>query len=153
MAIQNNIDVFSLFSLDLQCLGDQGLDFRSWDEDDYVVPGMPITPETKRVITLTCGNNQQPAEFKEYHNDVLFSIREKIVPRLLNKQKGDKNQTLSLNIWTGTWNMGECDPPFNLEEWIPNSFDVIAIGVEECMSRSFIYYLTISLSHSLSHSF
>lgn len=30
--------------------------------------------------------------------------------------------------------MGECEPPFNLEEWIPNSFDIIAIGVEECMS-------------------
>lgn len=31
--------------------------------------------------------------------------------------------------------MGECDPPFNLEEWVPNSFDLIAVGVEECMSR------------------
>lgn len=30
--------------------------------------------------------------------------------------------------------MGECDPPFNLEEWVPNSFDIIAVGVEECMS-------------------
>lgn len=30
--------------------------------------------------------------------------------------------------------MGECEPPFNLEEWIPNSFDIIAVGVEECMS-------------------
>lgn len=30
--------------------------------------------------------------------------------------------------------MGECDPPFNLEEWVPNSFDLIAVGVEECMS-------------------
>lgn len=30
--------------------------------------------------------------------------------------------------------MGECDPPFNLEEWIPSNFDIIAIGVEECMS-------------------
>ena len=31
--------------------------------------------------------------------------------------------------------MGECDPPYNLEEWVPNSFDIIAIGVQECMSR------------------
>lgn len=31
--------------------------------------------------------------------------------------------------------MGECDPPFNLEEWVPNSFDLIAVGVEECMSK------------------
>lgn len=30
--------------------------------------------------------------------------------------------------------MGECDPPFNLEEWVPDSFDIIAVGVEECMS-------------------
>ena len=41
----------------------------------------------------------------------------------------------SLDIWAGTWNMGECDPPYNLEEWVPNSFDLIAVGVEECMSR------------------
>lgn len=32
--------------------------------------------------------------------------------------------------------MGECDPPYNLEEWVPNSFDIIAMGVEECMSKS-----------------
>ena len=31
--------------------------------------------------------------------------------------------------------MGECDPPLNLEEWVTNSFDIIAIGVQECMSR------------------
>ena len=30
--------------------------------------------------------------------------------------------------------MGECDPPFNLEEWVPSCFDLIAVGVEECMS-------------------
>ena len=30
--------------------------------------------------------------------------------------------------------MGECDPPYNLEEWVPNSFDIIAMGVQECMS-------------------
>ena len=32
--------------------------------------------------------------------------------------------------------MGECDPPFNLEEWVPDSFDIIAVGVEECMKLS-----------------
>ena len=30
--------------------------------------------------------------------------------------------------------MEEADPPFNLEEWVPDSFDLIAVGVEECMS-------------------
>ena len=39
----------------------------------------------------------------------------------------------SLNVWTGTWNMGECEPPYNIEEWIPHFFDLIAVGVEECM--------------------
>ena len=32
--------------------------------------------------------------------------------------------------------MGECDVPTNLEEWVPSSFDLIAVGVEECMSRN-----------------
>ena len=42
-----------------------------------------------------------------------------------------------MNMWIGNWNMGECDPPFNLEEWVPNSFDIIAVGVQECMSKEY----------------
>ncbi len=30
--------------------------------------------------------------------------------------------------------MGECEIPFNLEEWIPGGFDIYAVGCEECMS-------------------
>ena len=36
--------------------------------------------------------------------------------------------------------MGECDPPYNIEEWIPNSFDLIAVGVQECMSIVFLFF-------------
>ena len=71
-------------------------------------------------------------------------LKEKIESSSFRMMKGDRGQTLvchlhclnvkSLSVWSGTWNMGECDPPFNLEEWIPNSFDIIAVGVEECMS-------------------
>ena len=81
-----------------------------------------------------------------HHTAAVSALRAKLKPRLLNAVKGDNSQTLvgsclprksnaqSLDIWAGTWNMGECDPPYNLEEWVPNSFDLIAVGVEECMS-------------------
>ena len=56
VAIQTNIDVNLHFLPHVQILGDQGFDFRSWDEDDYITPGMPITPETKRVIIPSHNN-------------------------------------------------------------------------------------------------
>ena len=40
--------------------------------------------------------------------------------------------------------MGECDPPYNLEEWVPNSFDLIAVGVEECMSNALDFFPQIA---------
>ena len=95
-----------------------------------------------------CFSPPQPKDLKTHHAAAVDALRAKLKPRLLNAVKGDNSQTLvgflrmsrkshpqSLNIWTGTWNMGECDPPYNLEEWVPNSFDLIAVGVEECMSR------------------
>ena len=90
-------------------------------------------------------STSQPSDLKKHHAYAMKKLQEKLKPRLLNNVKGDDNNTLvissslitnqqTLDIWTGTWNMGECDPPFNLEEWVPNSFDLIAVGVEECMS-------------------
>lgn len=35
--------------------------------------------------------------------------------------------------------MGECDPPYNIEEWIPHYFDLIAVGVQECMRTPFFF--------------
>lgn len=95
-----------------------------------------------------CFSPPQPKDLKTHHAAAVDALRAKLKPRLLNAVKGDNSQTLvgflrmsrkshpqSLDIWAGTWNMGECDPPYNLEEWVPNSFDLIAVGVEECMSR------------------
>lgn len=89
----------------------------------------------------------QPKELKIHHKAAMDALRAKLKSRLFNAVKGDNNQTLvgsfvqvlnvqSLDIWAGTWNMGECDVPTNLEEWVPSSFDLIAVGVEECMSRN-----------------
>ncbi|KNB43711.1 endonuclease exonuclease phosphatase [Blastocystis sp. subtype 4] len=99
-------------------LGNGGNDFRSWDEDDYVTPGIGITRETKR-----------PSDLDKHHHLVIKELQKKVIQRCMTRVKGDDQETLSLNIWTGTWNMGECDPPYNLEEWVPNSFDIIAIGI------------------------
>ena len=87
----------------------------------------------------------QPSDLDKHHLLVLKELQKKAIQRCMTRVKGDNQETLvgtldlsnsqSLNIWTGTWNMGECDPPYNLEEWVPNSFDIIAIGVQECMSR------------------
>lgn len=49
-AIQNNIEVnFPNVRFYEQLLGDGGMDFRSWDEDDYITPGMGITRDTRFV--------------------------------------------------------------------------------------------------------
>lgn len=87
----------------------------------------------------------QPSDLDKHHHLVIKELQKKVIQRCMTRVKGDDQETLvgalslsnsqSLNIWTGTWNMGECDPPYNLEEWVPNSFDIIAIGVQECMSR------------------
>lgn len=41
--------------------------------------------------------------------------------------------TEDVNIFVGTWNMGNAPPPANLGDWIPpGMYDIYAIGVQEC---------------------
>ena len=92
----------------------------------------------------------QPSDLLKHHKTAVRLLQEDLTPFLFYSTKEDGGDTLvttlfqshlqSLNIWTGTWNMGECDPPYNIEEWIPNSFDVIAVGVQECMSIVFLFF-------------
>lgn len=38
-----------------------------------------------------------------------------------------------MEIFIGTWNVGEAAPPDNLEDWIPKDrYDVYVIGTQEC---------------------
>eukprot|EP01103_Thecamoeba_quadrilineata_P015720 TRINITY_DN5053_c0_g2_i1.p1 TRINITY_DN5053_c0_g2~~TRINITY_DN5053_c0_g2_i1.p1 ORF type:complete len:949 (-),score=163.09 TRINITY_DN5053_c0_g2_i1:150-2996(-) len=39
----------------------------------------------------------------------------------------------TIQVFVGTWNIGETAPPNNLESWVPREkYDVYAIGVQEC---------------------
>ena len=58
---------------------DEGEDFRSWDEDDYISVGAQITLDMKRVGHCV-------PELK---------------PRMLNNVKGDNNKTLVTLYWFG----------------------------------------------------
>jgi hypothetical protein len=39
----------------------------------------------------------------------------------------------SFALFASTWNMGECDVPTNLHQWLPKGKDLYVIGLQECM--------------------
>eukprot|EP00753_Platysulcus_tardus_P014735 PLAT4440.3.p1 GENE.PLAT4440.3~~PLAT4440.3.p1 ORF type:complete len:881 (+),score=463.26 PLAT4440.3:15-2657(+) len=40
---------------------------------------------------------------------------------------------VTVRLFAGTWNLGECDVPLNLADWLQPDQDVYAIGLQECM--------------------
>ena len=43
------LELYFILKYDIQLLEDSMDHFRSWDEDDYIAPGTPITLDIKRV--------------------------------------------------------------------------------------------------------
>ena len=87
------LELCFILKYDIQLLEDSMDHFRSWDEDDYIAPGTPITLDIKRVCYFLYFMNQ-PSDFKQHHQLVIQSLQNEITPRFLNSIKGDKGQTM-----------------------------------------------------------